>query len=173
MESPGIPIWLYLAVAIYLIVGFWLIWDSSNRMGNWLGLVITLVYAFIPFIVVIYVILLLTGTLSSHVKTRVSREDEDWFERYSPVLRHRRAEEPPSKKDLLEISRLKIEDQISDAERNDRIEELLSAGKRDDAIALAEDLLKIAREYNDKKNIKRYEKYLLVLRLGPRRISNS
>ena len=49
------------------------------------------------------------------------------------------------------------------------IEEMVKSGRKDDAIEYVRDILKVAQSMKDRRAVKRYEKYLLILRLGHRK----
>ena len=84
-------------------------------------------------------------------------------------MRHRRREPRPlSRSDYQALIHIKIDDELAPEEVDPNIEEMVKAGRKDDAVEYAKDILKVAQSMRDARAVKRYEKYLLILRLGRR-----
>lgn len=150
------------------ILGLILWWDSYDFFDFSGAMAILLAFLLIsPLILVGYVAAKMLAWIATYISTRVSFADEKWFYRYRQVMRHRRIDPKPlSQKDYAAISALKIDTEISDAEKDSNVEDYLMRGLRDEAIKYVRDMLTVARSMADKKAIARYEKYFLNLRLA-------
>jgi hypothetical protein len=160
---------VFVAVLLALgLAGLWLWWDSFDFF-DMVG-AIALLTAFLlisPLILVAYLGAKALAWAATWVTTRSSLADERWFRRYRHVMRHRRLDTRAlTKKDYEAIAAIRIDTEITEAEKDRNVEEYLQSGQRDEAIAYVKDMIHVARSMGDKKAIARYEKYYLSLRLG-------
>jgi len=165
-------IWtIFIFGLVLLIAGVWMFADAWDRMGLTAAIAWAVGFLFFPPIVFVYFLMLGIGTLSGSFHTRVAREDEQWFGKYASSMRTHREDHvrPLTRKELDEIRNLRLPERVEDFELDDRIEEFLKAGRHKEAVAYAKEMLEMARELKDASQIRRYEKYVFLLQLGPLR----
>ncbi len=165
-------IWWLMAIGILLLVAaLWMFFDAYDRMGLFGAALWAIGFYLFPPIIIVYWLMLHATGLAAARRARVSREKEAWFKKYAPAMRTHREDnvKPPSRAELEAVARLRLPEKIEEHELDERIEELVKAGKHKDAVAYARDMLEMARELKDSAQVRRYEKYVFLLELGPLR----
>jgi len=164
-------IWLLMFAIGFAILaaGLWMFSDAYDRLGLFAAVAWGIGFVFFPPIVIVYFLLLHLAGFSGWLHTRASREDEAWFKKHAPALRTHREDDvkPLTREELMEVAKLKLPEKMEEHELDERIEELLQAGRLRDATTYARDMLEMARELKDATQVKRYEKYVFLLELGP------
>lgn len=158
---------MFILLAISLMA-FWLWWDSYDFFDFPGATALMLAFMLIsPLVLLAYIGARWLAYLATWLRTRVPLADEQWFRRYRHVLRHHRLQPKPlTRRELQAIDSIKIDTEITEAERDSHVDEYLSSGHREEAIGYIRDMLHVARSMKDKKAIARYEKYYLTVRLG-------
>ncbi len=173
MEFEYTGTYLILILIVLGLTGFWLWWDSYDFFDFLGALALLVAYLLIsPLILLAYIGAKAMAFAGTWLSTRVPVTEERWFKRWATqAMRHKRLlTRGLTAKDREVIMHLRIDDQLSPEEIDPRVEELVSSGRKDEAIKYVKDVLLVARSMNDKRAIKRYEKYLLILRLGARNL---
>jgi len=169
-EQAGV--FLIIALLVLGGIGFWLWWDSYDFFDFLGALALLLAFLIIsPLVLVAYLGAKFLAFAVTWTRTRAPLAEERWFRRWgSQSLRHRRREPRPlTRKDYQALVDIKIDDELTPEEVDPNIEEMVKSGRKDDAIEYAKDILRVAQSMKDARAIKRYEKYLLILRLGKRK----
>jgi len=168
-ESESLGVAFVLVLLAVSLVALWLWWDSYDFFDFMGATALLLAFMFIsPLVLLAYLGAKGLAFAATWARTRSPREVEMWFRRYRHALRpHRLAPQPLTKRDLDAIAAIKIDTEITEAERDANIEEYLQSGQREEALRYVRDMLHVAKSMRDAKAVARYENYYLALRLGP------
>lgn len=172
METEEAAVVLIFALIVIGLLGFWLWWDSYDFFDFLGALALLLAFLIIsPLVLFAYLGAKFLAFGVTWARTRPTLAQERWFRRWGVLaMRHRRpAPRPLSRKDYQALIDIKIDDELSPEEVDPNIEEMVKSGRKDDAIEYVRDILKVAQSMKDNRAVKRYEKYLLILRLGHRK----
>jgi|GEM_PF-1796084 len=169
-EEAGVV--LIIALLVVGGLGFWLWWDSYDFFDFLGALALLLAFLLIsPLVLFAYLGAKFLAFAVTWARTRPPWEQERWFRRWGVLaLRHRSPRPRPlSRRDYQALMDIKIDDELTPEEVDPNIEEMVKSGRKDDAIEYARDILRVAQSMKDQRAVKRYEKYLLILRLGKRK----
>jgi hypothetical protein len=149
---------LYVAITfIYLAGLIWLANDVNDRWGQE-GCIPVAAFYFVfwwmfPVVLIVYIILRQCAYHPFKKGGREPGERDPWAWR--------------SQGQLQDAAPVELAD-ISPAERDERIDALLTDGKREEALKLAQEMRDTARGFGDEKGVERYTKYAGYIRRGAR-----